>query len=106
LNREPPVVVNCKHDSYDIYIGRPGDWGNPFTHEIKETLAKYVVSSREEAIAAYRNYICSNEALMNRLEELSGKRLGCWCHPQKCHGDVLVELWKHKFGSNLDQFFE
>jgi hypothetical protein len=26
------------------------------------------------------------------LAELKGKRLGCFCHPQPCHGDVLAEL--------------
>lgn len=27
-----------------------------------------------------------------KLLELKGKRLGCWCKPAPCHGDVLVEL--------------
>ena len=27
-----------------------------------------------------------------KLSELKGKRLGCWCKPAPCHGDVLVEL--------------
>jgi len=24
--------------------------------------------------------------------KLKGKRLGCWCKPKGCHGDVIVEL--------------
>lgn len=24
-------VVHCKRDKFDVYIGRPGKWGNPFT---------------------------------------------------------------------------
>lgn len=24
------TVVHCKKQKYDIYIGRPGKWGNPF----------------------------------------------------------------------------
>ena len=28
------------------------------------------------------------------IKELKGKILGCWCPPQKCHGDVLIELTK------------
>ena len=24
--------------------------------------------------------------------ELKDKRLGCWCKPEKCHGDILVEI--------------
>ena len=31
---------------------------------------------------------------MASLGELGGKRLGCWCAPLSCHGDVLVKLWK------------
>lgn len=26
------------------------------------------------------------------LHELRGKTLGCWCHPEPCHGDVLCRL--------------
>ena len=28
-------VVHCKHEKYDVYIGRGSKWGNPFT------IAKY-----------------------------------------------------------------
>ena len=24
-------VVHCKRSNYDVYIGRPYKWGNPFT---------------------------------------------------------------------------
>ena len=33
-----------------------------------------------------------NKELMNSLSELRGKRLGCWCKPERCHGNVLIEL--------------
>ena len=29
---------------------------------------------------------------MNDLDELKGKTLGCWCKPNNCHGDILIEL--------------
>jgi hypothetical protein len=29
---------------------------------------------------------------MDRLPELKDKTLGCWCKPEKCHGDVLAEI--------------
>ena len=76
-------VVHCKKSPYDIYIGRPGKWGNPF--EIGKD------GDRKTVIAKYRDYI-SNSPLLADIEELRGKRLGCWCKPAKCHGDVLVEL--------------
>ena len=29
---------------------------------------------------------------MKQLISMKGKRLGCWCYPDACHGDVLLEL--------------
>jgi hypothetical protein len=88
-------VVHCKKEHYDVYIGRPSKWGNPFTHiKDKKTKAEFVVSSREEAIQKYREWILTQTALLDDLHELQGKILGCWCKPQSCHGDVLIDLLK------------
>lgn len=84
-------VVHCKKEPYDVYIGRPSKWGNPFSHR-DDTLAKFKVSSHEEAIKAYRDWIIQQPHLMKDLNELKGKVLGCWCKPYSCHGDVLLEL--------------
>jgi len=86
-------VVNCKKEDYDVYIGRPSIWGNPYTHKKnKKTLAEHIVRTREEAISRYREWITGQPQLLEKLHELKGKRLGCWCHPLKCHGDILIEL--------------
>jgi hypothetical protein len=29
---------------------------------------------------------------MAALPELRGKDLACWCAPERCHGQVLLEL--------------
>lgn len=89
------TVVHCKKSPYDVYIGRPSKWGNPFTHiKDNKTLAKFIVRNRKEAINAYREWIENGEGkhLLNDLHELKNKVLGCWCHPKSCHGDVLTEL--------------
>lgn len=94
-------VVHCKKESYDVYIGRPSKWGNPFTHKQDgKTLAKYVVKTREEAINAYREWITIGDGkeLLKCLGELKNKVLGCWCKPLSCHGDVLIELINKKYG--------
>jgi len=52
--------------------------------------------SREEVIAKYKDWIVSQTDLINNLSELEGKTLGCWCHPLKCHGDVLIELLNNR----------
>jgi hypothetical protein len=89
-------VINIKNkEPYDVYIGNIARyhpdkypqtiWGNPRA----EDLRKY---GRDKVVAMYREYILANPELMNRLPEIKDKRLGCWCKPEKCHGDVLVEL--------------
>jgi hypothetical protein len=88
-------VVHLKKESYDVYIGRPSKWGNPYTHiPDKKTLAKHIVPTREDAVNAYKDYILNGEGkhLLNDLHELKGKVLGCWCSPKSCHGDILMEL--------------
>ena len=98
-------VVHCKKEEYDVYIGRPSVWGNPFTHIVdKRTAAQYVVASREEAIAAYHKWITEGEGkwLLERLPELKGKTLGCWCAPKSCHGDVLLKLIEEKYGNDQE----
>jgi hypothetical protein len=85
-------VVNIrklkKGEGYDVYIGRPSKWGNPFLIGQDGT--------REEVIKKYRRYILSRPDLLRQLKELKGKKLGCWCKPKACHGDVLVELLSFK----------
>tara|TARA_B100001778_G_scaffold334977_1_gene350083 strand:- start:3813 stop:4178 length:366 start_codon:yes stop_codon:yes gene_type:complete len=89
-------VVHCKIDPYDVYIGRGSQWGNPFSHR-EGTKAEFVVSSRDEAISKYRDWLMEQPHLLSQLSTLKGKTLGCWCKiPQDpdrpCHGDVLAEL--------------
>jgi hypothetical protein len=77
-------VVNRRFEQFDIYIGRGSKWGNPFKIGIDGT--------REEVILKYESYLSNTPELLKSIPELSGKRLGCYCAPQKCHGDVLAEL--------------
>jgi len=96
-------VVHFKREPYDIYVGRPSKWGNPFTHIAdKKTVAQFVVSSREEAVEAYQLWITEGEGkhLLEDLHELKGKVLGCWCAPKSCHGDVLLKLIEEKYGND------
>jgi hypothetical protein len=77
-------VVHCKREPYDVYIGRPSKWGNPFKSGRDGTL--------EEVLEKYGQHILSRPDLLAALHELEGKTLGCWCKPKPCHGDVLIEL--------------
>lgn len=48
--------------------------------------------SREDVIAKHRAWLASQPELLNALDELRGRDLVCWCAPQACHGDVLIEF--------------
>lgn len=90
-------VVHCKKEKYDVYIGRPSKWGNPYSHK-EGTIAKYKTNTRREAIDSFRAYIMHGKGkhLLNDLDELEGKICGCWCHPKPCHGHVLQEIIKER----------
>ncbi len=77
-------VVNKYKDHYDVYIGRGSKWGNPFR------IGDH--GDREDVIEQYRKWIQTRPDLLDSLEELRGKRLGCFCKPKACHGDVLIDL--------------
>jgi len=77
-------VVHINHAPYDIYIGRPSKWENPFKIGVDGT--------RSEVIKLYEEYVRNNKYLMESLPELEGKILGCWCYPKRCHGEVLIKL--------------
>lgn len=84
-------VVHCKREKFDVYVGRPSKWGNPFA--IKRTAhAKAMVDTRDEALRQYESWIRTQPELMGALPELRGKVLGCWCRPKPCHGDILARL--------------
>lgn len=86
------IVTNGHYEEYDVYIGRGSMWGNPYSHR-EGTLALYRVESVEQAISRYRehlwNQIREGTVTLDDLRQLDGKRLGCYCKPRPCHGDVI-----------------
>jgi hypothetical protein len=78
------TVVNLREEPYDVYIGRGSIWGNPF--RIGRD------GSRPEVIAKYKRYLIKRPELVAKIPTLRGKRLGCYCSPRPCHGDVLARL--------------
>lgn len=95
-------VVHIKRDPYQVYIGRGSIWGNPF--KIGPD------GDRSKVLAKYKEYLLRGEGrhLLEKIEELEGKTLGCFCSPKdgltahdatRCHGQLLlkiVELWRTK----------
>lgn len=81
----------------DVYIGRKcyefpeSKWGNPFFMKNE--------FERAEFLRKYERYFIES-GLINDIWLLDdAKRLGCWCAPKPCHGDILkkyFEMWKKR----------
>ncbi len=78
-------VVHCKKSDYTIYIGRPSKLGNPYKVGTD--------GSRDELIIKFKAYAVKH--LLNEIRKLKKEDiLGCWCKPENCHGDAIIEIWE------------
>lgn len=89
-------------DEENVYIGRGGvvfiekerfpKRGSKFLNPFKIGRD----GNRDEVLQKYKIYICDklkeDKKLMDELNKMKGKKIGCWCCPEKCHGDILVEI--------------
>jgi hypothetical protein len=92
-----PLVMNKhKGDRFEVYVGRPSKWGNPFVIGRD--------GSRAEVLEKFERWLTANPALMSQLHELRGKRLGCFCAPLDCHADILARLANGRAEGNLSLF--
>ena len=80
-------VVNIRQDKCDVYIGRGSPFGNPF--RIGRD------GNREQVIELYTQrfmvLMLTDAKFRICIQALKGKRLGCYCKPLACHGDVIVD---------------
>jgi len=88
MTKKGTKVVNKRAAAYDTYIGRGSVFGNPY--KIGED------GNRRDVIERYREYfydrIGVDPAFRHQVLALKGQVLGCFCAPQACHGDVIVEF--------------
>ena len=65
-------VVHVKRAAYDVYVGRPSPFGNPFVIGRD--------GDRATVLARYRAWLLAQPALVELVRrDLAGKVLGCWC---------------------------
>lgn len=78
-------------DTYQ-YIGRGSYWGNPYS---MYDFSGDEGNSREDVIRMFK-YDFDNDKFVKKKKsevyQLAGKRLGCFCKPEACHGDVLADF--------------
>lgn len=85
---------------FTVYVGRAWDmfaqseFHNPFHIAVEGT--------REKAITKFLVYWFAPEQKQLREKAVreikSDDVLGCWCHPQYCHADIIAGYvnWKHR----------
>lgn len=97
------IVVRNKRNWRGIgfYVARPSILGNPYSH-LDISLAKFKVSTVDEAILKYKKYfhlhILTDNKFRDELlrmvsfyNENKFLNIICWCNPKPCHGDVIKE---------------
>ena len=113
-----PEYDNLKEwteDPNNIYIGRKGvvfisnkETGKKerFPKEDSEFCNPFKIGKqgdREEVLNKYEEYIRkkieNNNELKKKLINMRGKNLGCWCYPEKCHGDILLKIIEELYTS-------
>ena len=88
-------IKNPQHE----YIGRSGavfinnerfpkkssQWANPF---------KVKKEGRDKCLELYEKWVRDKitKEGTEELKKLKNKVLGCWCKPDKCHGDILIKI--------------
>ena len=77
-----------KNDVYE-YIGRGSPWGNPYS------MTTHDEEDRKNVIHSFK-YDFDRDILLKAKKDdvykLAGKRLGCFCKPFDCHGDILANF--------------
>ena len=88
MNSQITTVVNIYRDPYDVYIGRAGKGQDGY-------FGNYApAGTRDFQIAWFEKHfekrIRTDPEYRSKILKLRGKRLGCFCSPKSCHGDVIA----------------
>ena len=81
----PPNSVYVGRSTWPIRIS--SKWRNRF--KVPRGATREEV---EEIVARYRAWLLQQPELIAALPELRGQDLICWCAPDPCHADVLLDL--------------
>lgn len=96
------TVVNLRREFYEIYIGRAGKgkdgyFGNPF---------RLTPDDRAAVLERYKTWflerVRTDREFRHKVLSLRGKRLGCFCKPALCHGDVIAAWVDSQVEQNAD----
>ena len=82
--KDEALISWAKENGYFQRIDRNSQWGNPYE------LGKD--GDRETVCDSHKYYFKKKLSLHQQLMDIKGKVLGCWCYPERCHGDYLKKL--------------
>ena len=78
------LISWAKENGHFQRIDRNSQWGNPYE------LGKD--GDRDTVCNSHIYYFKKKLSLHQQLLDLKGKVLGCWCYPERCHGNYLKDL--------------
>jgi len=82
--KDEALISWAKENGYFQRIDRNSQWGNPYE------LGKD--GDRETVCDSHIYYFKKKLSLHQQLMNIKGKVLGCWCYPERCHGNYLKDL--------------
>jgi len=93
------TVVNMQQDDFDVYIGRKGrGWGGYFGNPFRRTPREPPGDTLVRFERYFLERVESDQEFRARVLGLAGKRLGCFCKPNPCHGDAIAR-WVNRMTS-------
>jgi SH3-like domain-containing protein len=95
-----PTANIRKGEPYDVRIDRQTRYGNIYILGVHGT--------RPEVIAKFDHWARTSDDpaavwIREHVIELHEKTVGCWCAPEACHGDVLLQMAKEAFDAAQDR---
>lgn len=80
----PTLVVDYRFEAFDVFVGPNTIWDNPFVVGVH--------GDRARVAARYEMWILDQPALLAKLDELRGTRLGCEQPHRPSHAHVLARM--------------
>lgn len=78
------LLTWARKTDHFVRIDRNSEFGNPF--ELGPD------GDRDTVCDSFEIYFGRKYSLHDRVLGLKGKVLGCWCYPERCHGNHFIEL--------------
>lgn len=88
-NKDKNLLRWAEAKALTVNIGRGSDFGNPF---VMDQGNRKKDGSRDMVCDHYeKDYLPYKPLIRSQLHKLRGKVLVCYCYPERCHGDSLLD---------------